>query len=73
MGYHADPTDYWRFTLDGLRLLCRYFEELDSGIHIGPSCGLAQLPQLGQNFTNFQVLFRRNSLFVGRTLAQTPM
>jgi SAM-dependent methyltransferase len=39
-GYHADPTDYWRFTLDGLRLLCRYFEELDSGIHIGPSCGL---------------------------------
>jgi SAM-dependent methyltransferase len=39
-GYHADPTDYWRFTLEGLRLLCRRFEELDAGVHIGPSCGL---------------------------------
>jgi SAM-dependent methyltransferase len=39
-GYHADPTDYWRFTLDGLRLLCQAFDELDSGVHIGPSCGL---------------------------------
>jgi SAM-dependent methyltransferase len=40
-GYHADPTDYWRFTLDGLRMLCRRFEEVESGVHIGPSCGLA--------------------------------
>ncbi len=39
-GYHADPTDYWRFTLDGLRLLCQSFEEMDAGVHIGPSCGL---------------------------------
>lgn len=39
-GYHADPTDYWRFTLDGLKLLCESFEELDSGVHIGPSCAL---------------------------------
>jgi hypothetical protein len=39
-GYHPDPTDYWRFTLDGLRLLCEGFEELDSGTYIGPSCGL---------------------------------
>ncbi|HXG08813.1 MAG TPA: class I SAM-dependent methyltransferase [Gemmataceae bacterium] len=39
-GYHADPTDYWRFTLDGLRLLCRSFKEIDAGVHIGPTCGL---------------------------------
>jgi SAM-dependent methyltransferase len=39
-GYHADPVDYWRFTIDGLRLLCRSLEELDCGVHIGPSCGL---------------------------------
>ena len=39
-GYHADPTDYWRFTLDRLRLLCKSFKEIDSGVHIGPSCGL---------------------------------
>jgi len=39
-GYHADPTDYWRFTLDGLRLICKDFEELEAGVQIGPSCGL---------------------------------
>ena len=39
-GYHADPTDYWRFTIDGLRVLCEGFEELESGTYIGPSCGL---------------------------------
>ena len=39
-GYHPDPTDYWRFTLEGLRLLCKPFEEIDAGVHIGPSCGL---------------------------------
>jgi SAM-dependent methyltransferase len=36
-GYHADPTDYWRFTLDGLKLLCKEFEEMEAGVHIGPS------------------------------------
>ncbi len=39
-GYHADPTDFWRFTLDGLRLLCKEFEEVESGTYIGPSCAL---------------------------------
>jgi carbamoyltransferase len=39
-GYHPDPTDYWRFTLDGLRLLCEPFQEVESGTYIGPSCGL---------------------------------
>ena len=39
-GYHPDPTDYWRFTLEGLRLLCRDFEEIDAGTYIGPTCGL---------------------------------
>ncbi len=35
--YHADPTDFWRFTIDGLCLLCRDFEQLDAGVHIGPT------------------------------------
>lgn len=39
-GYHPDPTDYWRFTLDGLRLLCSAFEPVESGTYIGPSCGV---------------------------------
>lgn len=38
-GYHADPKDYWRWTLDGLILFanCHSFKELRSGVHIGPS------------------------------------
>lgn len=39
-GFHADPSDYWRFTREGLRLLCKSFEELEAGVHIGPTCGL---------------------------------
>lgn len=39
-GYHADPKDYWRFTRDGLRELFRGFQEIESGVHIGPASGL---------------------------------
>lgn len=41
-GYHADPHDYWRWTLEGLRLFClkAHFSELESGIHIGPTSSL---------------------------------
>jgi hypothetical protein len=35
--------------------------------------GLAQLPQLRQNIIDFQVFFRRNSLFVGPSSGRTPM
>lgn len=38
--FHLDPVDYWRFTIDGLRMLCKDFDEIDAGVHIGPSCGL---------------------------------
>jgi SAM-dependent methyltransferase len=42
-GFHADPDDYWRWTLPGLRLMCGRmgFEEMDSGAHIGPTSSLA--------------------------------
>jgi SAM-dependent methyltransferase len=39
-GYHPDPHDYWRFTVEGLRALCGRFEVLDADAAIGPSCGL---------------------------------
>ena len=41
-GFHADPDDFWRWTLPGLRLFCRRggFEEVRSGVHIGPSSDL---------------------------------
>ena len=37
-GYHTDPEgcpDYWRFTLSGLRRLCRDFERIEDGVSNG--------------------------------------
>ena len=44
-GFHADPDDYWRWTLPGLRLFCHRggFSHLNSGTHIGPTSALAWL------------------------------
>jgi len=41
-GYHADPTDYWRWTAEGLRLFCTEagFTELEWGSHMGPTSAL---------------------------------
>lgn len=41
-GYHADPNDYWRWTLEGLKLFCikSGFFEIESGVHIGPTSAL---------------------------------
>jgi SAM-dependent methyltransferase len=38
-GYHADPTDYRRWTLSGLEVECEDagFVKLRSGVHMGPS------------------------------------
>jgi SAM-dependent methyltransferase len=39
-GYMRDPDDFWRFTVDGLKLLCQDFKEIASGVHIGSSCAV---------------------------------
>jgi len=36
-GYHPDPTDYRRFTLEGLRALLSDFEEVEAGVSHGPA------------------------------------
>lgn len=43
--YHADPVDYWRWTLPGLRLFAteRGFEEERSGAHLGPASALNEI------------------------------
>lgn len=43
--YHRDPEDYWRWTLDGLRLFARQhgFKEVRSGIHLGPTSAMNAL------------------------------
>ena len=40
-GYHPDPMDFWRFTPEGLALLMHNFEEVDSGVIMGPGSGLS--------------------------------
>ncbi len=39
-GYHADPDDYQRFTLSGMRWLFRDFDTIDIGVCVGPSSAL---------------------------------
>ncbi len=39
--YHASPEDHRRFTLPGLRAFLRDFEEVESGVQIGPGSALA--------------------------------
>jgi SAM-dependent methyltransferase len=36
-GYHPDPADYGRFTLEGLRALLSAFEEVEAGVSHGPA------------------------------------
>jgi SAM-dependent methyltransferase len=70
-GYHPDPTDYWRFTLDGLRLLCDPFQELDAGTYIGPSSGLVWVAREWANsWTSHRVL--SNLLLIPMALLTAP-
>ena len=39
-GYHADPHDYQRYTLNGLQYLFKNFKILDCGVSVGPFCSL---------------------------------
>ena len=51
--FHADPVDYYRWTLDGFRLFCsrQAFEEIASGSHLGPASAMyAILIAFGQSF-----------------------
>lgn len=43
--YHRDPEDYWRWTLDGLRLFARQhgFTEVRSGMHLGSTSAMNAL------------------------------
>ena len=40
--FHRDPADYWRWTLDGLRLFARqhHFSEVRFGMHLGPTSAM---------------------------------
>lgn len=43
--YHPDPVDYWRWTIEGLRVFATQhgFEEVRSGMHLGPASALNEI------------------------------
>ena len=41
--YHADPDDFYRFTFNGICILCEDFERLDNGFNRGPASTMHHL------------------------------
>jgi SAM-dependent methyltransferase len=70
-GYHGDPTDFWRFTLDGLKLLCEGFQEIDSGTYIGPSSALVWITrEWADSLTSNRIL--SNLMLIAVALLTAP-
>lgn len=58
-GFHADPHDYQRYTLEGLRYRLSSFDEVASGVSVGPFCTLVWLLRDG-----FSSCFRNKFLYL---------
>jgi len=63
--YHPAPTDFQRYTLDGLHRLLSSFRMLDSGVCVGPGSMMSDMTKYflalilsGGNDRLFQLLFR---------------
>ena len=63
--YHPHPTDFQRYTIEGIEWLLSRFEKMDSGVCVGPSSVLSDMLKyylaLILSFDNdrlFQLLFR---------------
>lgn len=41
--FHSDPHDFYRFSADGLRILCEDFECLETGFNRGPASSMCHL------------------------------
>lgn len=58
-GFHADPHDYQRYTLQGLKILLADFKEFKSGVSVGPFCSLVWLIRDG-----FSSCFKNRFLYL---------
>lgn len=69
-GFHADPHDYQRYTLPGLRRRLAAFEELESGVSVGPACTLVWVMRdlVSNIFTN-RLLYAASRFLAGWLLA----
>ncbi|HWB13970.1 MAG TPA: class I SAM-dependent methyltransferase [Pirellulales bacterium] len=71
-GYMQDPADYWRFTREGLRLMCQGFEEIDCGVQIGPTCGLVWVLREWAD-SCFENRYLANLALIATALATAPL
>lgn len=69
-GFHADPHDFQRYTIEGLRVLFSDFKELKSGVSVGPFCSLVWLIRDGLSscFKN-KYLYLSSRFFFGWILS----
>ena len=62
--YHADPDDFYRFTPQGLRLLCKDFEEIEIGFKRGPA---STFHHLFVHFLGILFSFNNSKIYTGVT------
>lgn len=69
-GFHADPCDFQRYTLEGLRIRTRAFAEIEAGVSVGPFCTLVWIIRDGVSscFTN-PVLYAASRFAAGWLLS----
>ena len=70
-GFHADPHDYQRYTLPGLRTLLAGFEPIRQGVALGPSSALAWM--LREYLTLFAPGVLRTPVAVASAWLTTPV
>ena len=70
-GFHADPHDYQRYTLPGLRTLLAGFEPIREGVALGPSSALAWM--LREYLTLFAPGALRTPMAVASAWLTTPV
>lgn len=63
-GFHADPYDYQRYTLEGLRVLTKSFTEVDAGVSVGPCCSLVWIIRDGASSCFSNILLYAISRYV---------
>ena len=69
-GFHADPHDYQRYTVEGLRRRLASFQETAAGVSAGPFCALVWLLRdLASSWTTNPVLFALLRFIAGWLLA----
>ena len=69
-GFHADPHDFQRYTLEGLRVRTKAFTEIDAGLSVGPLGALGGITRDGvsSSFAN-RFLYAASRFFAGWALS----